>query len=67
MKMPIQWHEDCLKNYRGTVERARKQVDKALLDFNTLLTQCNKYEIQIITAKSRKLTGFDPDRFLKKK
>ena len=66
-KMPMKWHEECLKNMQATAIRKKEEVDRLLTDHSRLFVQCQIYDNQITAAKYRKLDGFDQDRFLKKK
>jgi len=62
-KEPICWHEECLRNLRGFVERKREEVKRAEAELERLETQLSQYEYQIETAKREGKDSFDKERF----
>jgi hypothetical protein len=66
-KMPMQWHDDCLRNWKGSVEERRLAMERAKADYERCAADCAEYEAQIAQAKARGLDGFDRERFGKKR
>ena len=67
MKMSIDWHEDCLKNMKITLNTEKVSLERLLKDIDRLENRINFYSCQIEEAKRKKKTGFDEDRFMKPK
>lgn len=65
-KMNIEWHEQCLKNLLASVEAKREEVIRVQEDFERLKKNYEKYQVQVRTAKMKKMDGFDTERFMKK-
>ena len=66
-KMPIKWHEECLKNMEAYVTHLANVRDRACSDYERAVRDWDFRRKQIKAAKERGLTDFDPDRFLKAK
>jgi hypothetical protein len=67
MKMPIEWHEECLSNM---LKHYRMEMDKYLLaklSTERLFNECQKYRAQIESAKEKGKASFDSDRYRRKR
>lgn len=67
MKMLIAWHEECLKNMVAQLVERRKELNNFQLRVGRLHDECSFLAKQILEAKRRGKSGFDQDRFLKRK
>jgi len=63
-KMPMSWHEECLKNQRGTRDRLLETINRLQRDLAEQNKSIEFYELQISTAKKKKKNGFDRGRFM---
>lgn len=63
-KMPIGWHEDCLRNARDHIQDEEKRLREAQKRVHKLRIDADFYERQIAEAKRRKLTDFDCECFM---
>lgn len=66
-KFPIQWHEDCLRNWKHTLDKERERIERMQRNYEQQLTEWYCYEDQITEAKRRGVDGFDRDRFMKER
>lgn len=67
MKMPIEWHEECLVNHHASLNRIKQEFKR---HEENLLRATSEYEfrkLQIEEAKRQGKDGFDSERFLKKR
>ena len=62
-KMSIEWHEECLKNRKISLERLKKEYQTAQATYLRTLEDVKKYERQIERAKKLGKDGFDEERF----
>ena len=62
-KMSIEWHEECLKNRKASLERYKKECQIAQAKYFETLKSVEKYERQIERAKKSGKGGFDEERF----
>ena len=67
MKMPIEWHENCVKNQKAYREKVKDGMDQTIRDYQRLCADIDKKEQQIKEAKRQGKDGFDADKFLKKR
>lgn len=67
MKMEIWWHEDCLKNRQMNAERQMKYVAEEMERVKQFIRDNVFYASQIEEAKRKKKTGFDREKFGRKK
>ena len=65
MKLPISWHQDCLKNKKAHYARERENAMGALARCDEGDAECAFYERQIAEAQRRKIADFDRDRLMK--
>lgn len=65
MKMPIKWHEDCLRWRGETLERQRVIAERAVEEMERTKREMEFYAGQIEGAKKRGKDGFDAERFMK--
>jgi hypothetical protein len=63
MKRPIQWHIDCLKGWRESLERKKQEVDNARKELERMQGKLLIYAMQIDRAKKLGKDGFDEDKF----
>jgi len=61
--MPVEWHEECIKNQIRHCKRKEEEFDRLNLDIKKSKEEIEKYALQIIKAKQLKKTHFDRDRF----
>lgn len=62
-KMSIEWHEECLKNRKSSLERYKKEYQIAQAKYFETFISVEKYEKQIERAKKLGKDGFDEERF----
>lgn len=67
MKKSIQWHEDCLRNRKISLDQDRTSLDLATERLDNSVISYNNYLHQITQAKDENKDGFDRDRYLVKK
>ncbi len=65
-KMPIAWHEQCLTNYRASLEHKRQLLKELQTEVKQMEQRAAQYQCQIDLAKEQGKTEFDPDRYGKK-
>lgn len=63
MKMPIHWHEDCLRNRIASRNRIAGQLELLQGSLNYQDNEIQRIRHQLAEAKRRKVTAFDPDKF----
>lgn len=66
-KMPIKWHRQCYANQKASLERRRMLASEEMSWCANDALKLAFYGDQIIEADRRKLDGFDPERFMKKR
>lgn len=64
---PIEWHEECVRNHRATLENEKRQLEGLLRRIEKSEEQLAFHELQIEEAKRLGKTSFDRDRFLANK
>jgi len=66
-KMPISWHQECLKNSRQHTEK--KEAELVRLQVEVVKNKIDDifHQKQIETAIAKGLDGFDRDKFMHKK
>jgi hypothetical protein len=64
MKMPLAWHEECLRNREDHYLRSKAILLKMQDNLADALRQLNFSRDQLATAKVRGLEGYDADKFL---
>lgn len=67
MKMSLEWHRNCLKNWKQNAERAVVAAERAKVDADRMAKEVAFYEKQIEAAEKAGKDGFDPERFMKAK
>jgi ribosomal protein S21 len=67
MKMPLQWHEQCLRNMKSHAERATIDAERAAEYASKLKTEIEQRERQLAEARRRGIDSFDADRFTVKR
>lgn len=63
MKMPIEWHRECLKNQTVYVEQQREELNRKQEAFGKLELDTDIYRAQIERAEREGRDGFDAARF----
>jgi 16S rRNA G527 N7-methylase RsmG len=67
MKRLIEWHEECLRNEAIFLLQRMGALKRERAEFEKSMAAHNHYAAQIKEAKRMKRSGFDSDRFMKKK
>lgn len=67
MKMPMEWHRQCLENMISNLSTEEDRVNRAVRDLNRSRIEVATYREQIIEAERRGMDGFDAERLLKKR
>lgn len=67
LKRSIQWHEECLRNLKVTVETYRAEAARLEETYNRANSDRLMYEQQIERAKSKGITEFDREKFGKRR
>lgn len=62
---PIAWHEECLKNFKCSLERKKQQLADLTKDVARMESEAAFSESQIARAKALKKDSFDAERFMK--
>ena len=65
MKMPIAWHEECLKNMEISLGYKKKLLAQEQNDIERMEKRIMFRKAQIEEAKRKNKDGFDEDKFLK--
>jgi hypothetical protein len=65
MKRPIEWHQECLKNFRDSINKEIRERDEMISRVEMHIFELQFYEKQINEAIKKKKDGFDEDKFLK--
>ena len=66
MKMPLDWHRDCLKNMRYSHARSLEEIARLQEDSDRLNRNILILSQQIYKAIEIGKSEFDPDKFLKR-
>ena len=66
-KMPIEWHERCLSQWRANIDRNKKELHRLQEIYAQQLKESDFYEQQITEAHKRGMDAFDQSRLLHKK
>ena len=66
MKQSIEWHKECLENYKGSLRRKVAELQSLSTVVSRMQNEIHFYELQMILAKQHKLKSFDSDRLGKK-
>ena len=61
--MPIDWHENCLKNQLTFIRSKEKELLKLNNEIDRLKKSTKNYKQQIDRAKKLKKKTFDSDKF----
>lgn len=64
MKMPITWHEECLKNNKNHLLRKEAEAERVMESLKRHRMRVEHLEFQIQQARRKGKTGFDSERFL---
>lgn len=62
-KMPIEWHEECLKNRRLSLSRKQKELISLAKQLKKDKKEIEFLEYQIKEAKKANINDFDNERF----
>jgi len=67
MKRSIKWHEECLKNMKGTLDRIDEDIARMVKHKGIIQREIDFLKLQIDEATKKKKDGFDNYLFLRKK
>lgn len=67
MKMTIAWHQHCLINLKGSLERYEQRLEELQGERDRCKERYDSYSRQISEALRLGKDGFDEGRFLKPK
>lgn len=62
-KMTVEWHIECRKNRKTTLERFVEERDRLNRHIEIMQREDDFYDYQIAEAKKLGLDGFDRERF----
>ena len=65
-KMAIEWHEQCLRSMRKSLDNKREEIAMLERYYRRLEEDCRFLDDQIQSAKVTKKGGFDADRYKRK-
>jgi hypothetical protein len=65
MKMPIEWHEQCLESQSKDIDRRLGELLRIQNQLSNDISDFNFYKKQINAAKKKNRDGFDSERFMK--
>ena len=63
MKMSIEWHRDCLTNWKKSLQREEAEMGRLIERVERTRSQLTFYEKQIKDAVDKRKDGFDSDKF----
>jgi hypothetical protein len=66
-KMSMDWHRECLKNYRHSTKQLENDVERRVADLANRKRNLAFYEEQFAAAEKRGMEGFDRERLLIKR
>lgn len=66
MKFSIEWHKECLYNWKKSLERKEQELERKKREAEKMLQSILFYEEQIRKAEKQGKDGFDSELFLKK-
>lgn len=66
-KHSIGWHEECIRNSRRFYEGETAKAKSSLKRAENALKYLEVAEAQLAEAKRRGLSGYDADRFMRKR
>ena len=66
MKMDIEWHNQCFKNNMRHVSSLKAEISRMQKEVDRQDDLLEHYAGQIDTATTRKMDGFDRERFMKR-
>jgi hypothetical protein len=64
MKMPLAWHEECLRNHERWYALKEQELQKVEASLAAALLSLQFIREQVAAAKARGLEAYDPDKFL---
>ena len=64
-KRDLDWHQQCLGNWRLTIDEKSKQADRLQREVSAAREEIAFYEHQLRDARARGIDAFDRDRFLR--
>lgn len=74
MKRSIEWHEQCLMNYRRSLDdrlrrltNMEKEYERGVAEYEVMAVAYNQDAAKLAEAKRRGLDGYDSERFMKKR
>jgi len=67
MKMSVEWHKQCLKNQKRTLEIRRLNIDDSIRKLLADEKNTSFYEMQITGAEGQGKDSFDRDKFMVKR
>lgn len=65
MKMPLEWHEECLANSEQYLAERKRQIFRLQQEILRLGDNIDHYRKQIEVAKRLKRDSFDAERFMR--
>jgi len=65
MKMKIKWHEECLTNWKRTIEEEKVHLSSMQAHLLESVSRCKFLEHQIEEAKRKGKDGFNSEKFCK--
>ena len=66
-KMSIAWHRECLKNWQNSLLSKMDELRRINDEVSRMRQDIITYDSQIIEAETRRVDGFDRERFGKKR
>jgi hypothetical protein len=66
-KMPMDWHRECLRNYKRSAAELERDLERRAADLANRKRNIAFYEEQIAAAEKRGVDGFDRERLLIKR
>lgn len=63
MKMSIDWHKECLKNSRNSLDRKRNELYRLTTEIDNDARRANLYIAQIQLAEKEGKDGFDSEKY----
>jgi hypothetical protein len=66
MKMPLNWHKQCLLNQKQHLNHTKEKLDRAQAEYDRCFASTMFYIDQVEQAEKEGREGFDSDKYLRK-
>lgn len=67
MKLPINWHKECLSNRYFSIKSKEERMNILKKELEREIADFDFYSSQILEAEKKGIESFDSDRFMHKR